>query len=176
MTPGIVVYFFITCRWPSAATGSDSSPPLTEQPEQGRSLDKMESRLRKKLLIIGAAVVVVLAVAIVVLVSQANRLIKHQLEQALGENFAVESLSLSWNKVELNEPRFMKDGRLAAQAKRIVLKPEILDLLKPGLSLSSVVLEEPSLTLQIDKSGQWVMPIDIGKKPQTPSAPKPGPL
>jgi hypothetical protein len=136
----------------------------------------MESRLRKKLLIIGAAVVVVLAVAIVVLVSQANRLIKHQLEQALGENFTVESLSLSWNKVELNEPRFMKDGRLAAQAKRIIVKPEILDLLKPGFSLSSVVLEEPSLTLQIDKSGQWVMPIDIGKKPQTPSAPKPGPL
>lgn len=136
----------------------------------------MESRLRKKLLIIGAAVAVVLAVAIVVLVSQANRLIKHQLEQALGENFAVESLSLSWNKVELNEPRFMKDGRLAAQAKRIVVKPEILDLLKSGFSLASVVFEEPSLTLQIDKSGQWVMPIDIGKKPETPSAPKPGPL
>lgn len=90
---------------------------------------------------------VVLAVAIVVLVSQANRLIKHQLEQALGENFAVESLSLSWNKVELNEPRFMKDGLLAAQAKRIVVKPEILDLLKPGFSLSRVVFEEPSLTL-----------------------------
>jgi len=136
----------------------------------------MESRFRKKLMLIGAAVVVVLVVAIVVLVSQANRLIKHQLEQALGENFAVESLSLSWNRVEVNEPRFMKDGRIAAQAKRIVLKPEILDLLKPGFSISKAVLEEPTLTLEIDKSGQWVVPIVIGKKPETPSAPKAGPL
>jgi uncharacterized protein involved in outer membrane biogenesis len=136
----------------------------------------MESRFRKKLVLIGAVLVIVLAVAIVVLLSQANRIVKHQLEQALGENFAVESLSLSWNRVVVNEPRFMKDGRIAAQAKRITLKPEIFALFKPGFSISDVVLEEPSLTLQIDKSGQWVVPIVIGGKPETPSAPKPGPL
>jgi len=139
-------------------------------------LGTMESRFRKKLILTGAAVLIVLVAAIVVLVSQANRLIKHQLEQALGENFAVESLSLSWNRVEVNEPRFMKDGLIAAQAKRIVLKPEILDLLKPGFSISSAVLEEPTLTLEIDRGGQWVVPIVIGRRPETPSAPKAGPL
>ncbi len=135
----------------------------------------MESRFRKKLVVVGAALLIVLAVVIVVLLSQANRLIKNRLEQALGKNFAVESLSLSWNKVEVNEPRFMKDGRVTAQAKRIIVKAEILDLLKPGFSISRAVLEEPSLTLEIDRSGQWVIPIDTGKKPETPSAP-PGPL
>lgn len=135
----------------------------------------MEPRFRKKLIVVGAALLTVLVVAIVVLVSQANRIIKNRLELALGENFAVESLSLSWNKVEINEPRFMKEGRITAQAKRIILKPEILDFLKPGFSISSAVLEEPSLALEIDRSGQWVMPIDTGKKPETPSAP-PGPL
>lgn len=127
-------------------------------------------------MIIGAAVVIVLVAAIIVLLSQSNRLIKYRLEQALGENFAVESLSLGWNRVEVNEPRFMKDGRIAAQAKRIIVKAEILDLLKTGFSISSVVLEEPSLTLQIDKSGQWVTPVDIGKRQETPSPSKPGPV
>jgi uncharacterized protein involved in outer membrane biogenesis len=136
----------------------------------------MEARLRKKLILTGAAVLIVLVAAIVILVSQANRLIKHQLEQALGENFAVESLSLGWDRVEVNEPRFMKDGRITVQARRIVLKPELLSLLKPGFSISSIVLEEPTLALEIDKSGRWVVPIAIGGKPETPSAPKAGPL
>ncbi|MGE5855893.1 MAG: DUF748 domain-containing protein [Syntrophaceae bacterium] len=132
--------------------------------------------MRRKLVLTGAAVLIVLAAAIVVLVSQANRLIKHRLEQALGENFAVESLSMSWNSVEVNEPRFMKDGRITAQAKRIVLKPEILDLLKPGFSISSALLQEPTLALEIDRGGQWVVPIAVGRKPETPSATKSGPL
>lgn len=155
--------------------------PRTDRPEQaqgrlGGSLDNMEYRLRKKLLMIGAAVVIVLTAVIVVLVSQANRILKHQLEQALGDQFTVESLSLGWNRVEVNEPRFMKDGRITAQAKQIVLKPEILDLLKPGFSISSAILEEPSVTLQIDKSGRWVPPFQIGKKQETSSSSKPGSL
>jgi uncharacterized protein involved in outer membrane biogenesis len=136
----------------------------------------MESRFRKKLIMIGAAVVGVLVAAIIVLVSQSNRIIKQRLEQALGENFAVESLSLSWDRIEVIEPRFMKHGQIAAQAKRIILKPEILALLKPGFSISSFVLEEPSLTLQIDKRGHWVLPFVIGKQPETPPTSKPGRL
>ena len=121
---------------------------------------------------IGAAVVIVLVAAIIFLVSQSNRIIKQRLEQTLGENFAVESLSLSWDRIEVNEPRLMKDGLISARAKRIILKTEILALLKPGFPISSVVLEEPLLTLQIDKSGQWVVPLVIGKQPETPSTSK----
>jgi len=136
----------------------------------------MESRRRKKIIMAGAAVVIVLVAAIIILVSQSNRIIKHRLEQALGENFTAESLSLSWDRIEVNAPRFMKDGQIAAQAKRIILKTEILALLKPGFSISSVVLENPFLTLQIDKSGQWVVPLLIGKQPETSSPSKHGPL
>ena len=125
---------------------------------------------------IGAAVVIVLVAAIIFLVSQSNRIIKQRLEQTLGENFAVKSLSLSWDRIEVSEPRIMKDGQIAAQAKRIILKTEILALLKPGFPISSVVLEEPSLTLQIDKSGQWVVPFVIGKQPEIPSTSNYGPL
>ena len=124
----------------------------------------------------GAAVLIVLAAAFTFLVSQSSRILEQRLEQALGENFSVESLSLSWNRIELNEPRFMKDGQITAQAKRIIMKPETLALLKPGFPVSSVVLEEPSLTLQIDEHGQWVVPFVIGEQPETASASKPGPV
>ena len=118
----------------------------------------------------GAAVLIVLAAAFTFLVSQSSRILEQRLEQALGENFSVESLSLSWNRIEFNEPRFMKDGQITAQAKRMIMKPETLALLKPGFPISSVVLEEPSMMLQIDKHGQWVAPFMIGEQPETASA------
>ncbi len=136
----------------------------------------MDPRIRKRLLLAGAAAAVVLIVAAIVLINQANEIIKHRLEQALGENFAVESLSLGWNRVEVNQPRFMKDGRITAQARRIVLKPEILSLLKPGLSISRVILEELSLSLEIDRDGRWVLPVEMGSRQQAPSDSKPGPV
>ncbi len=131
-------------------------------------MDKMESRFRKKLIMIGAAVVIVLVAAIIVLVSQSNRIMKQRLEQAMGGNFAVESLSLSWDRIELIEPRFIRDGQIAAQAKRIILKAEILALLKSGLTISGVLIEEPSLTLQIDRRGRWVLPFDAVRQTEPP--------
>jgi|GEM_PF-372953 uncharacterized protein involved in outer membrane biogenesis len=136
----------------------------------------MESRLKRKLFIAGAASVIVLAATVVFLLDQSNRIIKERLVKVLGENFAVEGLSLHWDGVELLEPRFMRDGQVAAQAKRIILKAEILALLKSGLSISGVVLEEPSLTLQVDRRGQWVMPFDIGKQAESTLDSEIGPL
>ncbi|HRT63157.1 MAG TPA: DUF748 domain-containing protein, partial [Syntrophales bacterium] len=136
----------------------------------------MESRLKRKLFIAGAASVIVLAATVVFLLDQSNRIIKERLVKVLGENFAVEGLSLHWDGVELLEPRFMRDGQVAAQAKRIILKAEILALLKSGLPISGVVLEEPSLTLQVDRRGQWVMPFDIGKQAESTLDSEIGPL
>lgn len=132
--------------------------------------------MKKKLILIGAAAAAVLAVAIVVLATQANRIVKHQLEQALGENFAVEGISLGWNRVEVVEPRFLKEGRVTAQARRIVLAPDILSLLRRDISVSSVVLEGPSLALEIDRDGRLVMPVATGRKPSAPSESKPMPV
>ncbi|HTZ41080.1 MAG TPA: DUF748 domain-containing protein, partial [Syntrophales bacterium] len=122
------------------------------------------------------AVVIALVAAIIFILSQSNRIIQQRLEQSLGENFAAGSLSLRWDRIEINEPRFMKDGQIAAQAKRIILKADILALLKPGVLISSVVLENPFLTLQIDKSGQWQVPFVIGKQPETRFPSKRGPV
>jgi hypothetical protein len=136
----------------------------------------MDPHFRKKLIIISAAIVLVVVVAIVLLVGLSNRIIKRQLEQALGANFSVERISLSWGSVGVYEPKFLKDGQTVAYAKRILLKAHLLTLLKPGFSISSVVLEEPSMKLEVSQSGEWTVPIVIEKKPEAPSPSKPGPL
>ncbi|NPV04461.1 MAG: DUF748 domain-containing protein [Syntrophaceae bacterium] len=136
----------------------------------------METRTRKRLLLIGGAVAVALVAAILILASQANRILERELRKALGENFAVESLVLGWNRIEANGPRLMQDGRVTAQARRIVLRPEFLSLLKSGLSVASVVIEEPFLAVEIDERGQWVSPALPGEKPAAASASAPGPV
>jgi hypothetical protein len=124
----------------------------------------MDPHFRKKLIIISAAIVLVIVMAIVLLVGLSNRIIKQQLERALGANFRVERISHSWNSVEVYEPRFLKDGQTVAYAKRIILKAHFLTLLKPGFSISSAVLEEPSMKLEVRQSGEWVVSIFIERK------------
>ena len=136
----------------------------------------MDPHFRKKLIIISAAIVLVIVVVIVLLIPLSNYIIKHQLERAMGANFRVERISLSWGSVGVYEPKFLKDGQTVAYAKRIILKAHFLTLLKPGFSISSAVLEEPSLKLEVSQSGEWVVPIVIEKKPEAPSTSKPGPL
>ena len=135
----------------------------------------MDPHFRKKLIII-IAVIVLVVVVIVLLIPLSNYIIKHQLERAMGANFRVERISLSWDNVGVYEPKFLKDGQTVAYAKRIILKAHLLTLLKPGFSISSVVLEEPSMKLEVSQSGEWTVPIIIEKKPEAPSTSKPGPL
>jgi hypothetical protein len=141
-----------------------------------RSFDNMGPHFRKKLIIVSAAIVFVVVVGIVLLIPLSNYIIKHQMERALGTNFSVERISLSWGNVGVYEPRFIKDGQTVAYAKRIILKAHFLTLLKPGFSISSAVLEEPSMKLEVSQSGEWGVPIVIEKKQESPSASKPGPL
>ena len=136
----------------------------------------MDPHLRKKLIIISAAIVLLIVVAIVLLMPLSNYIIKHQLERAMGANFSVKRISLSWGSVGVYEPKFLKDGQTVAYAKRIILKAHLLTLLKPGFSIASAVLEEPSLKLEVSQSGEWVVPIVIEKKEETPSTSKHGPL
>ncbi len=60
--------------------------------------------------------------------------------------------------------------------RRIILKAHFLTLLKPGYYISRAVLEEPSLKLEVSRSGEWVVPVVIEKKQEASSTSKPGPL
>jgi hypothetical protein len=65
----------------------------------------MDPHFRKKLIIISAAIVLVIVVAIALFIPLSNYIIKHQLEWAMGANFSVERISLSWGSVGVYEPR-----------------------------------------------------------------------
>ena len=136
----------------------------------------MNPHFRKKLVIVSAVFVVAIGVVIVLLIPLSNYIIKQQLERVMGGNFKVERISLSWDSVEVFEPKFLKDGQTAVYAKKIILKAHLFTLLKPGFSISSVFLEEPSITLEVNPSGEWAAPIVIEKNREAPSNSKPGPL
>ncbi len=136
----------------------------------------MNPHFRNKLIIVSAAFVVAIGVVIVLLIPLSNYIIKQQLERVMGGNFRGGRIYLSWGTVEVFEPKFLINGQTAAYAKRIILKAHPLTLLKPGLSISSVFLEEPSLNLEVSPSGEWVGPIAIEKKQEVPSTSRPRPL
>jgi len=140
------------------------------------SFDKMNPHFRKKLVIVSAAIVVTVGVVIVLLIPLSNYIIKQQLERVMGGNFRVERISLSWDSVEVFEPKFLKDGPTASYAKKIILKAHLFTLLEPGFSLSTVSLEEPSVKLEVSQNGEWAVPIVIEKKQEGPSTSEPRPL
>ena len=139
-------------------------------------MDRMVTPGRKKLLILSVAVAAVIVAVLVVLVALGNRVIKAKVEQALGPSFSVEAVSIGWGHVEVVEPRFLRDGQTAASASRIFLSPDILDLFKPGYSISRLVFEEPSMTLEISPDGSWMLPLPVGKGHEPATASGAGPV
>ncbi len=131
---------------------------------------------RKKIIVLSAAFVLVVVAAVVVLIGLSNRFVKHELEQALGENFRVEGISLSWGGIEVNQPRFLRDGQTAASAEKITLKADFLAILRRDLTIARVVLEKPSLQITISPEGNWVLPFDLGKNQEAEPAAKPVPF
>jgi hypothetical protein len=116
---------------------------------------------KKRIIFFSVAIVLVTGVTIAILLGVSNYLIKHELERMLGADFRVERISLGWGSVGVYKARFLKDGQTAAYAKRIILKTHFFTLFEPGFSVSSAVLEEPSLKLEVSKSGEWVVPMSI---------------
>ncbi len=138
-------------------------------------MKSVNPRLRKKLIIISAVLVIVIAAAIITLLAYSNRIVKHKLEQALGPNFTVDSISLNWNSVAINRPRFLKDDQTVASAQSITIKAHFLALLKSGFSISSIVMQQPSFKVEVTPEGKWIIPISLPEKEST-STSKSGPL
>ena len=107
---------------------------------------------QKKFIVICAAIALGVASTIALLVGVPTYVMKYELEQALGDKFRAERISFGWGSVEVYAPRFLKGGQTAAYAKRIILKVHFLALFKPGFSISSAVLDEPFLQLEVDQA------------------------
>jgi hypothetical protein len=119
---------------------------------------------RAKLLIIAGSVVLLLVVAAAVLIGMANKIIKGQLEKALGEDFKVARIGLSWGTVEADGVQVLKDGKVAASVKRLGVRADFLTIFRKTPVVSALVLEEPVIHLVIDEQGKLISPFPVYKK------------
>ena len=123
-------------------------------------------RRRTKLIILAGSVALLVVIAVAVLMGMANNILKAQLEKALGENFKVAHIGLSWGTVEADDVQMFKDGKVTASAKKLGVRAEFLTILRKTPVVSALVLEEPVIHLVIDEQGNLISPFPDEEKKQ----------
>lgn len=114
---------------------------------------------RKRLLSILLAATAVFAVLFVLLLSNANRILKHELERFLGKGFSVGTIGLQWGGVEAEKVSLKRpDAKEAFGAEAIRVRADFIGLLTRKNVISSINVEKPHLFLEIGRSGEIVFP------------------
>ena len=70
----------------------------------------------------------------------ANNILKAQLEKALGENFKVAHIGLSWGTVEADGVQIFKDGKVTASAKKLGVRADFLTIFRKTTVVSALML------------------------------------
>lgn len=136
----------------------------------------MNFRAHKKPIIISSAIIAVLIVAVITLLAFSNRIIKSKLEEAMGPDSRVGRIDLGWNNVGVYGLKFMQDGKTAASVESIKVRADFLAILKSGISISSVTINQPSLKVEILPDGRVVAPVPLPQKKEQEPAAKPQPV
>lgn len=129
---------------------------------------------RAKLLIIAGSVLLLVLIAVTLLISSAGKILKGQVEKALGENFKVARIGLSWGTVEAEGVQYFKDGKMEASAKKLGIRADFLTIFRKNVAISALVLEEPILAFDIDESGKLHTPLpqEAAGEPKDGAPPK----
>lgn len=115
---------------------------------------------RKKFLYGSLAVLVLLMAGVGILLYNANRIIKYELQQFLGKGFSVEDISVRWGRVVAQGVKLDRsDGQEAFSTKDLSVRSNFIGLLKKENIISDVSLDAPYLFLEMDKSGEMVFPL-----------------
>ncbi len=116
------------------------------------------SMMRRKNLIYGFLSVLVLLVAVAgLLLHNANKIIKYELQQVLGRGFSVDDISLRWGQVRATDIRLVRpDSKEILTTKHLGVRANIIGLLKKENIISDVELDSPYLFLEVDKRGEIV--------------------
>lgn len=94
------------------------------------------------------------------LLYNANRIIKYELQQFLGKGFSVEDISVRWGSVAAQGVKLGRpDGQEAFSTKDLSVRSNFLGLLKKENIISDVTLDAPYLFLEVDKKGEMVFPL-----------------
>lgn len=113
----------------------------------------------KKLITILVITIAIIGIAGIVLIYNANKILKTQLESALGKDFSVQEIKLSWGKVEASNIRLKnKAGKEVFKTDCLTIKANFLGLLKKEFIISSLTLINPYLFIEMDRKGNLVNP------------------
>ena len=115
--------------------------------------------LRSKLYLFTASLLAILLIGTFILVRNANLLLRHKLEQALGEGFSVEKIDLTWRSVELTNAVFKKPGGMPVlKADSVFLSLDLAGVLRKEMVFSTVVLKNPYFLIETDRRGNYLNP------------------
>jgi hypothetical protein len=120
----------------------------------------------KTILVVICIAILVLSITIAILVRNANRIIKYELESFLGKGFLVKQIELHWGKVEAIDIRFRNpSGKEVFKTDSLILEADFIGLLKKKYILSEVSLENPYIFLEKNTKGELINPF-LTKKPK----------
>ncbi len=123
----------------------------------------------KTALIISVVAVLLITIVIVLLIKNANKIIKHQLESFLSKDFSVKRIKLHWGRVEAHDISFRNQaGKEVFKTDRLILEADFIGLIKKEYILSNIYLENTYLFLEKDVKGEIKNPVSlIGHKKET---------
>ncbi|MGB9716189.1 MAG: DUF748 domain-containing protein [Thermodesulfovibrionales bacterium] len=125
-------------------------------------------------LIFVLVLMLILVISIALLIKNANRIIKHELESVLGKGFSVKRIDLHWGSVEAIDIR-LKDpgGKEVFKTESLIMKPDFIGLIKKNYVISNIFLIKPYILLEKNIKGDIVNP--FSRKEQTKKEEKPIP-
>ncbi|HOE16921.1 MAG TPA: DUF748 domain-containing protein [Syntrophorhabdaceae bacterium] len=119
----------------------------------------MKKKGLKVVFVAAAALVVILGVTVAILISQANKLIKAELESMLGKDFSIQKLELNWGKVEGSGISFKNlAGKEILKIGTATIKADFLGFLGNEYVISSVLLKDLYMLIETDQKGNVIMP------------------
>jgi hypothetical protein len=134
----------------------------------------MSKRLRIALISL-VVIVVILCTAIAILIKNANRIIKYELESILGKNFSVKNIELRCGKIEASDISLRSPaGREVFKIEGLTLEADFIALLRKEYTISALSMKNPYLFLEIDPKGNLVNPF-LQKRPKKKRVEKPTP-
>lgn len=120
---------------------------------------------RRRIYIIPLTILLFIIIASFLVVKNAGNVVKYKLEKTLGKGFSVERIDLSWRELKaVNTVLKKPDETVFFRAGKVSMTLNIKGLIRKDFRFSRVILSEPYLLLETDRTGRYINPFDSGKE------------
>jgi hypothetical protein len=125
-------------------------------------MEKMSARTKRPRFFIISSVVVLclILIAVLFLIKYANVIAKSGIEKALGRDFSIGRIELTWGSVRVKDV-VMKNsaGKEVIRVEGLRVRADFMGLLRKKYIISSVFVEKPYIYAEVDNKGHLVSPV-----------------